>query len=390
MGGGKGGPALWRTLNGYTEHGWNVFFITSNHAHGNLSKLPDNLRVIRFDAPLLKKLMGIKKVGFFAKTGWWLYFQLVAFVKSIQLVWKHKIDVIYGYEISGIPAAKVLSKLLRVPIVSRFQGTILVQAMELPFWKVRMWDHVLGLSIHVDLLIMTNDGTQGDRVLKKLGVNMDKVKFWMNGLDRKVFDKMPEKQEAKKILDLSDKRILLTVSRLVKWKHVERSIDALPDVVKDFPNTVLIVVGDGPEKDKLKQLVHELKLEQYIRFVGAVPHEEISKYYVAADIFLSFYDLSNVGNPLLEAMVCGKCIVTLNNGDTGRFIRNEYNGVLLGYDNLPSLSEIIKSLLSDEARRKQLGTNARKFAEKHFWTWQERIETEIQEVTNLINRWKKS
>jgi len=62
----------------------------------------------------------------------------------------------------------------------------------------------------------------------------------------------------------------------------------------------MIIKGDGPERKILEQLSNKLGIKQYIRFEGASPH--------------------NVGNPLLEAMMRGKCIVTLNNGDTGRFI----------------------------------------------------------------------
>lgn len=384
MGEGKGGPALWRTLNGYAEQDWNVFFITSNRVQCNSPELPHNLHVIRFDAPWLKRLVQIRKIGFFAKIIWWLYFQFVAFVKARCLARKHKFDIVYVYEVFGIPVAKVLSKLWHIPIVSRFQGTILAQAMKMPFWKIRAWEHVVGLRMPVDQVIMTNDGTQGDRILRKLGVNMDKVKFWMNGIDLTAFAKIPEKQEAKKILNVNNKNVLLTVSRLVSWKRVERSISALSDIIKDFPDTVLIVIGDGPKNDELRQLVYALKVERHVRFIGAVPHEEISKYFAAADIFLSFYDLSNVGNPLLEAMISGKCIVTLNNGDTGRIINNGHNGMLLEYEDLPRISQVIKHLLADEAHRKRLGANASTFAEEHFWTWEERMDAEIQAVENLI------
>ena len=82
----------------------------------------------------------------------------------------------------------------------------------------------------------------------------------------------------------------------------------------------MIIKGDGPERKILEQLSNKLGIKQYIRFEGASPHNEVPKYFATADIFLSFYDWSNVGNPLLEAMMGGKCIVTLNNGDTGRFI----------------------------------------------------------------------
>jgi glycosyltransferase involved in cell wall biosynthesis len=85
-------------------------------------------------------------------------------------------------------------------------------------------------------------------------------------------------------------------------------------------------------------------------------------------------------------MMAGKCIVTLNNGDTRRFIRDKEDGILVEYDELPKLPEAIKGLLADEEQRQRLGANARKFAEEHFWSWEERMDTEVKEVTKLTER----
>ena len=297
--------------------------------------------------------------------------------------------MVYGYEIDGVPVAKLLSKMWGVPVVARFQGTSLgVGWMKRQLWKVRAWNHVLGLRIPVDLVIMTNDGTQGDRVLESLNVNMERVRFWMNGVDWDLFKSLPEKAEARNHLRVNAQRVLLTLSRLVQWKRVDRAIQALPEVVRLFPDTVLIIVGDGPERERLEQLARDLGVHDHVRFEGAVPHKEIPKYLAAADIFLSFYDWSNVGNPLLEAMMAGKCIVTLNNGDTGQFVRNGENGVLLEYEDLPRLPEVIKELLANDELRKRLGANARKFAKENFWSWQERIEAEIREVSALVERYR--
>lgn len=85
-----------------------------------------------------------------------------------------------------------------------------------------------------------------------------------------------------------------------------------------------------------------------------------------ADIFLSVNDLGNVGNPLLEAMVCGKCIVTLNNGDTDRLIHDRENGMLLEMDQLPKLPRVICDLLRNGEMRRELGQKAKESASKHF------------------------
>lgn len=392
MGEGKGGPALYKTLIGYAERGWKVYFITGNRAQGTPDNLHENIQVIRFDVPWLKRLIQIKKIGFFAKILWWVYFQIRAFIEAQRLQSKEKMDVVYGYEIYGVPVAKLLSKLWGVPVVARFQGSIVrLVWMKKPFWKLRAWEYVLAYKVSStsDLVIMTNDGSQGDQLLAQMGVPNEKVRFWINGLDIQHFQCLPTVDQARELLGISHQYVLLSVSRLMRLKRVDRAIYALPQVVKEYPNTVLVIVGDGPEWERLERLARDLGVREHVRFEGAVPHKEVPKYLAAADIFLSFYDWSNVGNPLLEAMMAGKCIITLNNGNTGQFIKNGENGILLEYEDLPKLPEVIKELLANEDLRSRLGASARKFAEEHFWSWQERIEAEIAEVCQLIEQREK-
>ena len=381
---------MYRTLTGYAERGWKVFFVTGNRTQGTCDVLHENIQVIRFDAPWLKPLMQIQKIGFFTKILWWVYFQVKVFPIAHRLYPERRFNVVYGYEIYGVPVAKVLSKVWRIPIVGRFQGSSLGEGwMKSRFWRLRTWQHVVGYRIPVDLSIMTNDGTRGDRILETLGVDMEHVRFWMNGVDWDTFATMPTQTEARRQLGIGSRQVLLTVSRLVSWKCVDRAISALPGVLQAHPDSVLIVVGDGPDRERLEGLAETLGVRDHIRFAGAVPHREIPTYLVAADIFLSFYDLSNVGNPLLEAMMAGKCIVTLNNGDTGRLIKKGETGVLLEYEHLPKLPHVIKELLANNELRNRLGANARKFAEEHFWSWEERIEAEVAEVSRLIEQCEK-
>jgi hypothetical protein len=74
----------------------------------------------------------------------------------------------------------------------------------------------------------------------------------------------------------------------------------------------------------------------------------------------------------------------LNNGDTGRFTANENNGKLLEYDELVDLSAILKRLLADRDLRNKFGRYARTLVQAKFWTWEERMNAELQAVGNLV------
>jgi len=383
MGKGKGGPALWQTLTGYTEHGWKVIFVSSAIKR---NMLHEGIKVIAVRVPVPDKLLHVPKVGYFFRLGWLALFSLIAIVKSALIARNEKPDVFYGYETQGVLPAWVLSRLFHRPVVSRYQGTPWkLNWLRKRFNHIRALGDVLAYKIPADLIIMTNDGTQGDRVLQELGVDMGRVKFWVNGVDKERFTKT-SKQEARIDLKINASYILLAVSRLVNWKHVDRSVRALADVIKEFPDVELIIVGDGPERKPLQRLAEDLGISKHVRFEGGIPHEQIPKYLAAADIFLSFYDWSNVGNPLLEAMAAGKCIVTLNVGDTGRFVINGDNGILIEPNNLHEIPHVIVELLRNNALRLRLGQTAREFAQRNLWTWDERISAELTEIEKIIDK----
>jgi glycosyltransferase involved in cell wall biosynthesis len=80
-------------------------------------------------------------------------------------------------------------------------------------------------------------------------------------------------------------------------------------------NVKLIIIGDGEMTDSLKSLTKELNLENKVIFTGALSHSDALSILNSSDAFWSFYDITNLGNPLLESAYLGKPIITLNDRD---------------------------------------------------------------------------
>ncbi|MDW8103179.1 MAG: glycosyltransferase family 4 protein [Anaerolineae bacterium] len=388
-------PVLGYTLDKFLKSGWSVYFLAGFEPVFD-EVLEQQIHITWFGGSLIRRLRVIgdtvRKVGFFARLIWWIVAQFQFLTKGLRIIKMYNIDLIYTWDVISVPAAWFLSKLFGIPWVARYLGTwVPLPGKAKCFWKFRFWQEILAYSLPADLLIMTNDGTRGDHILRALGIDMNKVRFWKNGLDWCQFSKLPSPQEARMALGLNHKYILLSISRLVGWKRVDRIIRGIKGVVGEFPDVLLVIVGDGPDRRRLECLVSEIGVEEHVRFEGAIPRTEIPKYLAAADIFVILYDWSNVGNTLLEAMMAGKCIVTLNSGDTGYLIKNGENGILLEYEDLPRLPEIIKMLLTNDALRNRLGYNARKSVGEHFWSWEERLDAEIKEIERLVKekqRWR--
>lgn len=391
MGAGKGAQSLYQTLIGYAEGGWQVFFFTGNKSQDSVYDIHPGIIVIRFDQPWLKKLYSWRILSHLAKNLWWLIFQLVVLCYGFWLVRRERINLFYGYDSLGVPCTYLLAKIFRKPLISRFQGTTIGYFRHKRFWRLKYWDQILALKLPSDLLIMTNDGQEEDKLLMSLGVDMSRVKFWRNGIN-KDFSLPPgfKPGEFKKNLGLTpENKIILTACRLHKWKRIDRVINAMPVLLQREPSARLVVIGEGEEYQRLVNLATSLQLEDKVLFAGSVPQKDIARYLFIADVFVSCNDSANVGNPLLEAMVAGRCIVTLNNGATGELIKNKITGRLLEMDQISQMGDCIAELLANENERILLGSNARALAEASFWTWQERIGAELDLAARLLDQQKK-
>jgi glycosyltransferase involved in cell wall biosynthesis len=178
----------------------------------------------------------------------------------------------------------------------------------------------------------------------------------------------------------------MTACVLLPWKRVDRAIRALPDIRRRLPEALLVVVGDGEERGSLERLARELHVADAVRFEGAVPQADIRRYLWAADVFLSLNDLSNVGNPLLEAMACGKPIVTIDSGATAELVRDGETGLLLTTGEQRRVAEAVLRLATEKTLRRRVAKGARAYATANFWTWEQRLAAELEEVESLAGK----
>ena len=411
MGDRKGLPTIYNGVNGFVDAGHEVHFISPllhvwrRDLDGDFGKSPkealyDGIHVYRFNIPflpLLRKLSLMKPsksrvpryakrfIEFFAQVVMWTSFTMSSLLLALRIARRGRPDVVYAHNGIAAAAAFILAKMYRVPNVTRIYGTFLPQIKWSPEQLLMYFPEVLGFTIPCSYLIVTNDGTQGDKIADKLHVPKSRLKFWVNGVDKEMSAPNVTVAEAKQRIGIpADKKLILSLNRLDSWKRIDRLIRAVPATLAEYPNAHVLIVGDGSERKNLEGLVAELKLENHVRFEGAVPHASVRDYMHAADVFVSTQDLTNFGNHLLEAMTCGKCIVTLNNGDTGNFITHNETGILLEPDRLELLPPAIVTLLRDEALRQRLGSNARQYAQRNFQTWEERVKREVSLIESLV------
>jgi len=392
-----------KTPEAYVKAGWEVHYVVArdnskygNYFYENIINIP-NVQIYRFNYPLtslkdkiknryLKKILQIFE-------GYLLIIML--FFKAKKVLNKNRLDILYGYEIYGILTVKLLKIFtfsLSSKTISRIQGAFYVTPWlenKKYFKLILNWKIVLAYFIEPDMFIMTNDGTKGYYAIGKISPkNLKKLKFWVNGVD---CQKLPDDliKQLKNEEQTTNKLVLITISRLNVEKRIEKSIQILNHLVnkKNFSSVLLYIVGDGPEYNNLLKMVNNFNLNDYVVFKGAIPNNEVKKYLNISDIFISTFVSSNVGNPLLEAIRANKIIVTLNNGDTGSWIKHMYNGLI--YDEnenfIKKASEDILELINNKYLQDKIINNIKKTEKEKLWTWEERMNAEIKEVEKLLN-----
>jgi glycosyltransferase involved in cell wall biosynthesis len=394
-----GAPSLYKTLEAYGRRGHEVRVVSptigANHHSGEPALAPPELPGVSFEQFHLPSL-GESRVP---APGWALRtdrklrfataFPAMAFNQARKLCRDWQPDLLYGYEVHGVLAQRLLRGVVKAPLVARFQGTIMHRYLGHKAQLVRRYEEVLALRAPADLYIMTNDGTQGDEVLARLNRKSDgKVRFWRNGLDLSNVrpPSVEEAAAARRELGIAEGEfVLVTAARLARWKRIDRAIDALVLLVRDVPGARLFVVGDGGERANLEAQARAAGVAARVTFTGAVPQSEVTRYLWASDVFLSLNELSNAGNPLLEAMSAARCILTVDEGDTRDLIRDGETGVLLPGGDPGRIARALADLAGAREQRERLAAGARAFADANFWTWNDRMTAELEAVEALVN-----
>lgn len=317
---------------------------------------------------------------------YWLTFVILAIYAAIGIAKKIKPDVVYGHTSYGAPVAWFVGRMFGIPNITRLYGTFLFPILSNPIRLFGKCEEVIAFKLPASFLIVTDDGTGGRDVARRFGVDPDKVKYWRNGVHRFANAEFDRDSFVRNLGLSTTRKLVITASRLAEWKKVDRLICAIPEIVTKYNEVTFVILGDGPDRERLEGLVTTLGVSKYVKFAGNVPQSLVADYMNAADIFVSLFDLSNVSNAVQEALVCGKCVVALNTGETSNLILNNENGVLINTNELLSLPTTIANLLLDDNWRNRLGEGAIKYAIKYLPTWESRAKMEVSLIEALVSR----
>ncbi|MBS0171439.1 MAG: glycosyltransferase family 4 protein [Nitrospira sp.] len=218
----------------------------------------------------------------------------------------------------------------------------------------------------------------GREIYQSYGVSPDKIFVTRNSPDT---DRMlrveTDLSTMGRIPQRSSTRVL-HVGRLVSQKRVDLLLAAFREVVAEFPQAELLVVGDGPEAESFRDLTKNLGIAKNVTFAGPVydPHE-LAMHFLSSSIFV----LPGLGGlSINEAMFYGLAVICAGGDGTERFlVREGLNGTFFREGNMRSLTQAMLALLSDQKELVAMGRRSREIIDREV-----NIQTVVQEYVRAF------
>ncbi|MCX9025943.1 MAG: glycosyltransferase family 4 protein [Candidatus Methanoperedens sp.] len=285
-----------------------------------------------------------------------------AFLPVLISMQQEKYDIYHGHVYSSGIAANILARRNNGIAVNTIHGSYypawnqLADPLTAAFYKMGEKTLAPYLARICDLQIHACHYFA--RQVIKWGVNPDKIRVILNGVDIYRFD--PSKITVEKKIE---RPVILTARRLVKKNGIDNLLRAMPHILNQA-ECKLLIIGDGPERSDLIHLAGKLGIKNKVDFLGAIPNNDIARYIALADIAVvpSIVEASSIF--MLESMSMGKPVVATGAWGLAEII-NRKNGVLT---DAAHLGEAIAGLLCDKRKQNELGENARQYViENHNW-----------------------
>jgi phosphatidyl-myo-inositol dimannoside synthase len=197
-----------------------------------------------------------------------------------------------------------------------------------------------------------------------------------SGVDAERFRPDPAaRAELRRRYGLGAAPVVGCVSRLVPRKGQDALVRALPRVRAAVPDARLLLVGDGPYRDRLRRLVAAVGVAEHVVFTGAVPAAELPAHHNVADVFAlpcrtrgGGLDVEGLGIALLEAAATGLPVVAGHSGGAPETVRDGHTGHVVDGRDVGALAAAVAGLLGDPDRARAMGAAGRAWMQRD-WNW---------------------
>lgn len=293
--------------------------------------------------------------------------------KWLPMVWhlwrvarREKVDVILVGQVLPVgTAAFLVKKIFGIPYFVSCHGMDILIPQKSPRKKKLLKKNLE----QADGIIANSQFTKNELI--KIGILENKISI-IYPCPVKAMITVPSKVEkVRKKYSLENKKVILTVGRLVERKGHDKVIEAMAKILERVPNAMYVIVGNGPEKEKLQVLSYKLRVKDKVIFAGEISDNELVAFYELCDVFIMVPrqiggDVEGFGTVFLEANQFGKPVVASKSGGVAEAVVDGITGLLVDGENTDQIAEAAVKLLFDNSLAKKLGEQGRKRVEKEF------------------------
>jgi glycosyltransferase involved in cell wall biosynthesis len=274
----------------------------------------------------------------------------------VRLLRSGSVDVLHAHKIGSNLWASIFSYLAHVPVLIAHEHTWSFEGKPLR----RLVDRDL-IARRADVVLAVSESDR-DKMIGLEGMPAEKVRFVPNGIpDRPLGDGAALRAE----LGLhASVPVVGTVCGLRSQKAVEDTIEAVARLAPEHPDLCLLVVGDGPERNRLER--EAAPLGARVRFLGRRPNAEMPDILAAMDVLVSSSTFEGTPLSILEWMAAGKAIVATAVGGVPAILEDGVHALLLPPRDPAALASVVGRLLADPDERRRLGEAARRRQQEEF------------------------
>ena len=232
------------------------------------------------------------------------------------------------------------------------------------------------IGAQADQMTYLGEFTRGAVANALLREDHSKLVHLPPGVDLSRFTPAAKSVELQKKWGIEDASVIVSIGRLVARKGSDQLIKAMPEVLKQFPKSKLLLVGTGNYQKRLERLVRNLKVEDSVIFTGRVDHDLLPDYFRLGDIFAapcrSRYgglEVEGLGIVYLEASACGVPVIAGKSGGAPDAVLDGKTGLLVNGRDHREVSAALIKLLSDQPLRQKMGADGRVWMEQ-LWSWE--------------------
>ncbi|MFC4811010.1 glycosyltransferase family 4 protein [Paenibacillus sp. GCM10023250] len=233
-------------------------------------------------------------------------------------------------------------------------------------WMVKMlWRYIYWFHQDCRYIFVPSKSTLQD--LKERGWDENRLAVWTRGVDTKSYHPNVDKPQLLASHGLKNSSyIVFYAGRLAPEKNADVAISAFAKFTRDVcKDAVLVIAGDGPSFEQLKQQALEEGVDA--RFLGFSAMPELQRWYAAADVFLFPSPTETFGNVVLEAMACGTPVVCADTGGVTDTVRHEWNGLRCEPGNVDAFASALERLYRDESLRSRMSARGLAHSMRQSW-----------------------